>query len=79
MTTSIERGVSAGKMTADQRDEALARLSFTTDLDDFEDRQLVVEAIVEDEAAKIDLFRQLDEIVAIATRSSPPTPRRSRS
>ena len=64
VTTSIERGVNAGKMTADQRDEALARLAFTTDLGDFEDRQLVVEAVVEDEAAKVDIFRQLDQVVA---------------
>ena len=64
VTTSIERGVNAGKMTADQSDEALSRVSFTTDLGDFEDRQLVVEAVVEDEAAKVDIFRQLDAVVA---------------
>ena len=51
-------------MTADQSDEALSRVSFTTDLGDFEDRQLVVEAVVEDEAAKVDIFRQLDAVVA---------------
>ena len=63
VTTSIERGVTAGKITAEQRDDALARLSFTTDLADLADRQLVVEAVIEDEAAKVDIFRQLDQVV----------------
>jgi 3-hydroxybutyryl-CoA dehydrogenase len=63
LTTSLDRGVSAGKLTEEQRADALARLSFTTDLDELADRQLVVEAVVEDERAKVDLFRRLDEIV----------------
>jgi 3-hydroxybutyryl-CoA dehydrogenase len=61
--TSLERGVSTGKLSESQRDEALGRLTFTTDLDEFSDRQLVVEAVVEDEQAKVDIFRQLDRIV----------------
>lgn len=64
VTTSLERGVGAGKLTAGQRDDALAHLSFTTELGELGDRQLVVEAVVEDEAAKVDIFRQLDEVVA---------------
>ena len=38
--------------------------SFTTDLCDLADRQLVVEAVVEDEAVKLEVFTMLDKMVA---------------
>ena len=60
---SLDRGVSSGKITGRERDQASLRLRFTTDLGDFVDRQLVIEAIVEDEAAKTAVFRDLDRIV----------------
>ena len=60
---SLDRGVSSGKITERERDRAALRLRFTTELADFCDRQLVIEAVVEDEAAKTAVFRQLDEVV----------------
>ena len=60
---SLERGVSAGKITERERDGALERLRFTTALSDLADRQLVIEAIVEDENVKAAIFSQLDEII----------------
>ena len=63
LTTSLDRGTRSGKLTEEQRDAALARLSFTTDLADLADRQLVVEAVVEDEALKTDVFSMLDKVV----------------
>ncbi|BBX40332.1 3-hydroxybutyryl-CoA dehydrogenase [Mycobacterium simiae] len=60
---SLERGVSAGKVTERERDRALSQLTFTTDLTDLADRQLVVEAIVEDEAVKATVFAKLDEMI----------------
>lgn len=60
---SLERGVSAGKITERERDQALGRLRFTTDLTDLADRQLVIEAIVEDESVKAGVFAKLDEII----------------
>lgn len=60
---SLERGLSAGKMTEEERDTAVARLAFTTDLADLADRQLVVEAVVENEGLKVDIFRALDQHV----------------
>ncbi|MDT5214337.1 MAG: 3-hydroxybutyryl-CoA dehydrogenase [Mycobacterium sp.] len=60
---SLERGVSKGKMTEAERDEALARLNVTTSLADLSDRQLVIEAIVEDEAVKAKVFAELDEVI----------------
>jgi 3-hydroxybutyryl-CoA dehydrogenase len=61
---SLDRGLSAGKLTEADRDAALSRLAFTTDLTDLADRQLVLEAVVEDEAMKVDIFRELDRVVA---------------
>jgi 3-hydroxybutyryl-CoA dehydrogenase len=60
---SLERGVSAGKVTERERDQALAKLKFTTDLTDMADRQLVVEAVVEDEAVKAKIFAELDRVI----------------
>jgi 3-hydroxybutyryl-CoA dehydrogenase len=64
LTSSLDRGVRSGKLSDDARDDALGRIRFTTDLGEMVDRQLVVEAVVEDEAAKVDVFRTLDEVVA---------------
>jgi len=60
---SLDRGLRSGKLTETERDEALARLSFTTDFAELSDRQLVVEAVVEDEALKTNVFRELDRAV----------------
>jgi 3-hydroxybutyryl-CoA dehydrogenase len=64
LVKSLDRGLSAGKLTDADRDAALSRLAFTTDLADLADRQLVVEAVVEDEAMKVEIFRELDRVVA---------------
>ena len=63
LVKSLDRGVSAGKLDEAGRDAALAKLAFTTDLADFGDRQLVVEAAIEDEASKVAIFEQLDKVV----------------
>ncbi len=63
LVKSLDRGLSAGKLTEQERDDAVGRLSFTTDLADMADRQLVVEAVVENEAMKVDIFKQLDQVV----------------
>ncbi len=63
LTSSLDRALGANKISEDDRDSALARLSFTTDLADFADRQLVVEAIIEDERLKTEVFAQLDKYV----------------
>lgn len=61
---SLDRGVSTGKLTERERQEAAARLRFTCDLGDFADREIVCEAIVEDEQVKAGVFTQLDKVVA---------------
>jgi len=67
LTTSLDRGVRSGKLTEDARDEALGRIRLTTDLDELADRQLVVEAVIEDEASKVEVFKALDKVVTDAS------------
>ena len=59
---SLGRFVDKGKMTAEDRDASLARLSTGMDLDALQAVDYVVEAIVEDAMVKKSLFRTLDEI-----------------
>ncbi|MFG2622738.1 3-hydroxybutyryl-CoA dehydrogenase [Streptomyces sp. NPDC048507] len=63
LAASLGRGVTKGRLTAAERDAALARVSFTRDLGDLADRRLVIEAVPEDERVKTDLFATLDKIV----------------
>lgn len=60
---SLAKAVARGKLTEADRDAALARITYTTDMQDFADRELVMEAIVENEDIKKDVFAKLDAIV----------------
>jgi 3-hydroxybutyryl-CoA dehydrogenase len=60
---SLGKAVSAGKLHEADREAALARLRYTTDFADLADRQLVVEAVVENEAEKLEVFRGIDKAV----------------
>lgn len=60
---SLDKAVSRGKLDAAERDAILGRISYTTDLGDFADRQLVIEAIVENPRVKAEVFGKLDEVV----------------
>ncbi|MFF7946371.1 3-hydroxybutyryl-CoA dehydrogenase [Streptomyces griseorubiginosus] len=63
ITASLDRGVRHGKLSAEQREQALARLSFTVDLGDMADRQFVVEAVAENLDIKTGVLRVLDKAV----------------
>ena len=56
----LTRKVEKGRMDATARDAAVGRLTLTTDVDDLAGCDIVIEAIVEDLAAKTALFGQLD-------------------
>ena len=64
IAASLERAVKAGKITADDRDDALARLAITTRLYDLADRDLVIEAATENPEVKAALFAELARVVA---------------
>ena len=63
IAVSLKRAVKAGKMSEDDADAALGRIRFTEDLQEFADRQLAVEAVVEVEPVKTSVLSKLDLIL----------------
>jgi 3-hydroxybutyryl-CoA dehydrogenase len=61
--SSLDKALRAGKLPEAERDVLLSRIRFTTDFADFADRQLVVEAVIENEAEKLEVFRGIDKAV----------------
>jgi 3-hydroxybutyryl-CoA dehydrogenase len=70
----LARGVEKGRLTAEDRDAALARLTTTTEVADLAGCDLVVEAVVEELDVKQALFRELEAVVGedtvLATNTS---------
>lgn len=60
---SLGKLLEKGRLTQKQYDAALANLKTTLTLEALEDCDLIVEAIVENEATKAELFRELDTLV----------------
>lgn len=63
LTNSLAKAAERGKITADELAATQDRLSFTTDLGEFADRDLVIEAVVENEQVKTEIFQVLDQVV----------------
>lgn len=63
VAVSLERAVQRGKLDRISAEDALARTFCTGNLDDLADRQLVIEAIVENTEAKTEVFTALDKVV----------------
>ncbi len=61
---SLDKFVEKGSMKGDERDAALGRLTTSTDVADLKSCDLVIEAIVENMAAKKELFSKLDGLLA---------------
>src|SRR5437899_12942179 len=59
---SMQTAVNRGKLTAADQEAARSRVRGTTQLEDFADRDLVIEAAIEDLQLKKELFAQLDQI-----------------
>ena len=60
---SLDRAVKAGKLDGGDRQATVDRLAFTSDLADVEGADAAIEAVVEDEALKRDIFGRLDQIL----------------
>jgi 3-hydroxybutyryl-CoA dehydrogenase len=60
---SLDKAVQRGKLTDEDRDATVARITGTTALDDLADCDLVIEAVVEDLGVKRALFSALDEVL----------------
>lgn len=62
ISKSIDRAVSKQIMTEDEGSATSERLNYATDISGLGDRDLIIEAIVENEEIKLDLFRRLDQV-----------------
>jgi 3-hydroxybutyryl-CoA dehydrogenase len=60
---SLDRGVRGGHVSEEDREGALERLAFTDTLEDVEGADAAIEAIVEDEALKREMFQRLDALL----------------
>ena len=71
---SYGKFVEKGRLSAEDRDAALARITTTTELDAAADADIVVEAVFERLDVKADVFRELDKIArddaVLATNTS---------
>jgi 3-hydroxybutyryl-CoA dehydrogenase len=74
IAASYQKFVDKGRMTADDRDAALARITTTTELEGAADADVVVEAVFEELAVKREVFTALDKIckpdAVLATNTS---------
>ncbi len=63
MSNFMDKSVARGKMTEEQKQDALGRIRTTTNLEDFKDADIVIEAVLEDLTLKKEVFSALDQIV----------------
>ena len=74
ISKNLDRLVAKDKLTAVQKTEILGRIKKSTNLEDMKDADFVVEAAVEREDLKLNIFRKLDEVckpgVILATNTS---------
>jgi 3-hydroxybutyryl-CoA dehydrogenase len=61
--TSMGRAEKSGKLSAADREAAEGRLRTATDVAELADRDLVVEAVIEDESEKVAIFQTLGKVV----------------
>ena len=62
ITKSFEKSVSKERITAEQKDEYLGRLNFTTDVNELKDCDLIIEAASENPEIKKSIFKELCEL-----------------
>lgn len=59
---SLDTYIEEGRITAEKKQEILARIAVTDNLQEYGDADLVIEAVLEDLELKGDIFRQLNDI-----------------
>lgn len=74
ITKVLNRNVEKKKMAASEKDAILGRIKTSVDLNELEQADFVVEAVVEDENVKCGIFKELDKIcrpeIILATNTS---------
>lgn len=73
ISSLMDKSIEKQKMTVEEKEAALARISTTTKMEDFAAVGLVIEAIIEDIEVKKDAFAQLDKICPPETILAPNT------
>lgn len=63
MQSFMDKSITKGRMTAEEKEAVLGRVTCTTNLEEMKEADIVIEAIIEDLEAKKELFTQLDRIV----------------
>lgn len=63
MQSFMDKSIAKGRMTAEEKEAVLGRVTCTTNLEEMKEVDIVIEAIIEDLEAKKELFTQLDRIV----------------
>ena len=61
---SLERAVASGKVPEDEANRARANLTFSEEFATLGDREMVIEAVAEDEGLKITVFQELDAVLS---------------
>ncbi|MGM0405178.1 MAG: 3-hydroxyacyl-CoA dehydrogenase family protein [Thermoplasmatota archaeon] len=59
---SLDKAVEKERLTKDEKNQTLDRIETTVDIEDLRDRELIIEAIVENADIKKDVFKNLDDI-----------------
>jgi 3-hydroxybutyryl-CoA dehydrogenase len=62
ISSNLQRGVDKGKMTAEEKQQVIGRIRATSDVSAAADGDIVIEAIIENLAAKTQLFEKLDAL-----------------
>ncbi|MDO8211616.1 3-hydroxybutyryl-CoA dehydrogenase [Conexibacter sp. CPCC 206217] len=64
ISASVAKAVEGGKLTREDGDALIGRISWTREFHSLAGAQLAIEAVVEDEHVKADVFNRLDAILA---------------
>lgn len=74
IAVSLKSDVESGKVTQQQADDILAKVHFSTDMQVFSDRDLIIESIIEDLKIKQDYWEKVSQVVSedcvLATNTS---------
>ncbi|MFI5554382.1 3-hydroxybutyryl-CoA dehydrogenase [Streptomyces sp. NPDC051738] len=63
ITRSLDRATANGRLSDERRDAAAALITVVHELEGLHDHDLVIEAVAEDEALKVDVFTRLDSVI----------------
>ncbi len=63
----LNKSVETGKLAKERAEDILSKINKATDLNEFNETDLVIEAIIEDYDVKVELYKKLEKIVGAET------------